>query len=329
MSRSIFRLILLTVVLAFAASPALSQAIRGEVRYANGNQPAFNVPVECAGSSCSGFRYTDRRGKFVWTFGGGAGGLSGGTGNYTITVSIPGYRTETRSVTLIDVNQSEYLFITLKPDPKAAGAPSGPPGVVEAGVSPAARSSFDDGSKLLDAGKPEESIPHFEKAVTLAPTFMEAHLLLGSAYTDMKQWDKAERSLRRAAELNPKAPGVYFALGEMYHQQKKYKEAEKEIKEGLKLDEKSWQGHLLLGRVYMEMGDISKAGPEVGTALKIKPDLAEGHLLAANLFLKARQAENALTEFQEYLRLEPKGKYAPQAQQMVDKIKKALAESKK
>lgn len=328
MSHSIFRPVIVLVFLAFAASPALSQVIRGQVRYANGNQPAFNVPVECAGTACTGYRYTDRQGKFTWTFGGGSGGLAGGTGQYTITVSVPGYRTETRSVTFLDVSQSEYMFFQLRPDPSAANAPTGPPGVVDTNASPAARSSYEEGSKLLDAGKAEESIPHLEKAATLAPNFLEAHLLLGSAYMDTKQWDKAERSLRRAAEISSKAPGVYFALGELYYRQKKYKEAEKEIKEGLKIDDKSWQGHLLLGRVYMDMGDIPKAGPEVGTALKIKPDLAEGHLLAANLLLKARQAENALTEFQEYLRLEPNGKYAPQAKEWVEKIKKALAEKK-
>jgi Tfp pilus assembly protein PilF len=327
MSRLIFRFMLVGAVLAFGAASSLAQQIQGRVLFGDSRTPAFNVKVECAGSNCSGYRYTDRQGKFFWGFGGGAGGISGGTGNYTITVSHPGYLTETRQVTFIDVSQSEYMFITLRPDPKASGL--GPPGVITAGPPPAARTEFDVGSKAVDDGKPEEGIPHLEKAVTLYPDYLEAHLMLGTAYMNTKQWDKADASLHRALKINPKSAEIHFALSELYREQKKYTEAEKEAQEGLKIDDKGWQGHLTLGRIYADQNEIAKAGPEVGKALQIKPDLAEGHLLAGNLFLKARQAENALTEFQEYLRLDPNGKYAAATKQLVEKIKKALAENKK
>jgi Tfp pilus assembly protein PilF len=327
MSNSIFRFLIVVALLAFAAAPSLAQQIQGQVRYADSNQPAFNVPIECEGSGCSGYQYTDRQGKFRWVFGGP--GVTSGTGNYTITVRVPGYRVETRSVTLLDSSSNEYMFFTLKPDPKATGAPAGAPGVVTAGAPPAARTEFEAGSKAIDEGKPEDAIPHLEKAVSLYPNYLEAHLLLGTAYMNTKQWDKSDAALRRALKINDKSAEVHFAISELYREQKKYTEAEKEAQEGLKLDDKSWQGHLTLGRIYADQGDIAKAGPEVGKALQIKPDLAEGHLLAGNLFLKARQAENALAEFKEYLRLEPNGKYAAQAKQLVDKIEKALADSKK
>jgi tetratricopeptide (TPR) repeat protein len=327
MSHSIFRFLIVVAVLTFAAVPSLAQQIQGQVRYAEGNQPAFNVPVECEGSGCSGYQYTDRQGKFRWVFGGP--GATGGTGNYTITVRVPGFRTESRSVTMLDNRSNEYMLFTLRPDPKAAGAPTGAPGVVAAGAPPAARTELEAGSKAIDEGKSEEAIPHLEKAVSLYPDYLEAHILLGTAYMDTKQWDKADAALRRALKINAKSAEVHFALAELYREQKKYTEAEKEGLEGLKLDDKSWQGHLTMGRIYADQGNIAKAGPEVGKALEIKPDLAEGHLLAGNLFLKARQAENALTEFQEYLRLDPNGKYAEATKQLVEKIKKALAETKK
>jgi tetratricopeptide (TPR) repeat protein len=320
---------IVVAVLAFAAFPALAQQIKGEVRYADGYAPVFNVPVECNGPSCNGYQYTDRNGKFLWSiYARGDAGFSksGGTGNYIITVSVPGYLTETRSVTFIDNNQSEYMFITLRRDPKAA-TPA-PPAVVNAGAPAAARAAYEEGSKAVEAGKPEEGIPQLEKAVTLYPNYLEAHLALGTAYMNTKQWDKADASLRRALKLSPKSAEIYFALAELYRQQKKYPEAMREAQEGLKLDDKSWQGHLALGRIYADQNDIAKAGPEVGRALEIKPDLAEGYLLAGNLYLKARQPENALTDFQEYLRLDPNGKYATQTRELVEKIKKALAEKK-
>jgi predicted TPR repeat methyltransferase len=76
------------------------------------------------------------------------------------------------------------------------------------------------------------------------------------------------------------------------------------------------------------MGKVVQAGPHVGRALQLKPDLAEGYLLGGDILLRARQPENALVEYEEYLRLAPEGKFAPQARERVAKIKKALADKK-
>ena len=324
MTRSIFRLLFLSIILALAACPALAQVIRGEVRYADGHQPAFNVPIECAGSNCSGYRYTDRTGKFTWTFGGGAGGISGGTGNYTITVRAPGYITETRQVTFLDVNQSEYMFITLRRDPKALGAPAAPPSTIDPKVPEGARKEYEAGAKEVNAGKAEKGIPHLEKAVNLYPDFLEAQLMLGTAYADAKQWDKAETTLKRAIEISPKRTEAYVALGEVYRQQKKHAEAEKILRAVLDIDDKSWAAHYTLAQVYVDANAFPPAAPEIEKANAIRPDYAAGHLLAANIYIKTRNAEGALKEFQEYLRLEPKGKFATQAQNAVTKLKEML-----
>ncbi|MGB7922485.1 MAG: tetratricopeptide repeat protein [Pyrinomonadaceae bacterium] len=329
MSRPVFRLLIVSIVLAFAAAPAFAQQITGQVRYADGNQPAFNIPVECQGTNCNGTTYTDRQGKFVWRFGGGAGGISGGTGQYTITVSAPGYRTETRSVTLLDVAQSEYMFFTLKRDPKAGDA-TGAPGVVTAPVVidpkvPApAREEYEKALKESDAGKPDKAIPHLEKAVSLYPDFLQAQLLLGTAYMDNKQWDKAEATLKRAVALDPKKSEGFFALGELYYQQKKYPDAEKALVMGLQIQENAWQGHYTLGRVYMDAKAFDKAAPHMDKANQIRPDFAEGHFLAGNIYLKLNNGEAALKELEEYLRLAPKGKLAPQVQNTVTKLKEIL-----
>ena len=287
MTRSIFRLLFLFITLALAACPALAQVIRGEVRYADGHQPAFNVPIECAGSNCSGYRYTDRTGRFTWTFGGGAGGISGGTGNYTITVKAPGYITETRSVTFLDVNQSEYMFITLRRDPKALGAPAAAPAVIDPRVPEPARKEYEAGAKEVNAGK-------------------------------------ADKTLQRAIQINSKRTEAHIALGEVYRQQKKYAEAEKTLRAALDIDDKSWAGHYTLARVYVDANAFPPAAPEIEKANQIRPDYAEGHLMAANIYIKTRNAEGALKEFEEYLRLDPKGKFAQQAQNAVTKLKEML-----
>ena len=72
------------------------------------------------------------------------------------------------------------------------------------------------------------------------------------------------------------------------------------------------------------MGDIIKAGRQVALTLQLNPNLAEAHLLGANTLLRARKQEDALLEFEEYLRLTPNGPYSAPVRRTVDKLKIAL-----
>ncbi len=335
MLRSTFRLLIAVTLLPLAAGAALAQVgggqrgasisgqIHGQVRYAQGGGPAFNVQVLLEGYSGGMVDQvlTDRNGKFMFS--------SLRRTQYTVTVHVPGYQNAQQYVEL-NTAISQYVTFTLKPDPSQAKPTTTSAGLINANVPLKAQEEFTKGrSALLDNGKPEDGIPHLEKAIKLSPNFLEAHLMLGTAYMDLNQLDKAETTLRRALEINAKKIEPHCALGEVYRQQKKYGEAEKTLLAGLKLDENSWRGHLALGRVYWDMGKIVQAGPHVGKALQIKPDLAEGYLLGGHILLRARQPENALIEFEEYLRLDPNGKYAAKTREVVAKIKKALAERKK
>ena len=76
-------------------------------------------------------------------------------------------------------------------------------------------------------------------------------------------------------------------------------------------------------------GRLGIAIQEVNQALQFDPNLAAAHLLKGNLLFKVRRAEDALREYDEYLRLDPKGEFADQTRALADKIRKALAETKK
>jgi hypothetical protein len=58
----------------------------------------------------------------------------------------------------------------------------------------------------------------------------------------------------------------------------------------------------------------------------LKPDFAEAHLLAGNILLKIDQRGRALTEYQEYLKLEPKGEFAQQTRELAQKLSKAIGQ---
>jgi tetratricopeptide (TPR) repeat protein len=201
--------------------------------------------------------------------------------------------------------------------------------VIDARVPPEAQKEFSRGRTALANKNADEAIDHLQKATFLYPQYFEAQLLLATAHMDKRQWDKAESVLQQALEIKPDDATVFIALGEVSWRQKNYADAERLLLEGLKRDDKSWHGFFTLGRLYLDQGDVAKAGPPIGKTLQLKPDFAEAHLLAGNILLHFKQQERALVEYQEYLRLAPKGEFAPQANDLVKQINKAIAERQK
>jgi tetratricopeptide (TPR) repeat protein len=314
------------------AQPATAAGgqITGQIRYADTGLPAFNVLVNCdsRNSGSCGQEMTDRSGRFRFT--------NLPASQFVITVRIPGYLEQRQEVELL-TSPSATLQLQLRPD---GSAKSTAPGtlVLDSNVPAAARKEFDQAAELVNNGKKEgleQGTRHLEKAVSIYPQFVEAHLMMGTAYMDLGQLDKAEVSLKRTIELNPKAANAMFALGELYLKQKKTDEAEKVFLQGLTVEDRSAQGHLGLARVYWATASgikdetqarplLEKAYEQVKKALDLEPNMAQAHLVKGNLLLRVRRAADAEHEFEEYLRLDPKGASAEQAKLTVDKIKKAL-----
>jgi hypothetical protein len=328
------RFLWLIIALLFLACPAFAQRDRdsyangisievsGEVRLPDGGPPVSNINVrlERFSGGIIDQMATDGHGKFRFP------NLQ--RGYYTVYVSAPGYKSSRQQADM-QVIVKTYLVFDLVPDDSNSVNGSATP-VIDARVPLAAQEEFAKGrAALLNEKKVKDALPHLLKAVTLYPNFFDAQFLLGTAYMQEQEWAAAEAALRRALEIKPESAPALFALGEDLRRQKRYPDAEKALQDGLKLEETSWQGHFTLARVYWDKSEILKAAPHTGRTLQLKPDFADGHLLAGNLFVRLNLPERALTEYEEYLRLAPKGEAAEQTRQLVQKIKKALAEKQK
>jgi tetratricopeptide (TPR) repeat protein len=321
------------MMLMFMTSTARSQQVTGQVRFADTNQAAFNVNVHCNGTGTSQIQQTDRSGKFRCTL--------GSTGSFSVRVDADGYVPEEQSGNAIDTFANEYMLFRLKRIPGAKPSLS-TVSVADSNIPPAARKAFDSGVEAIASGKKdkiEEGVQSLEQAVNLYPKFVDAYMQLGAAYMDLQKWDKAAPAFTKALELDPKAANAFFALGEIYLREKKFEDAEKNLLQGLQLAETSAPAHLTLGRTYWEMGSkiketeqarplLDKSYAQAKRAIELNPNVAEAHLLKGNLLFRARRAADAQHEYEEYLRLDPKGRFADQTRAIVERIKKALAEVK-
>ena len=323
---------LITVLLVTSAAQA--QRVTGQVRYADTNQAAFNVSVHCNGTGTNQIQQTDRSGRFTCTL--------GSPGRFSVRVDADGYLPEEQSGNAPDTNSSEYLFFRLLPKAGPKTATRTVP-VIDASVPPEARKAYEKGVEAIGSGNKdriEEGARQLEKAVTAYPKFLEALVHLGAAYMDLQQWDKAEPVFKKALEIEPNTANALFALGEIYLRQKKTEEAEKVLLQGLKINDKSAAAHLTLARTYWEVASkikdetlakppLEKAYHQVNQSIILDPKVAHAHLVKGNLLLRVRRAADAQREYEEYLRLDPKGPFAEQSRVIVEKIKKALATEEK
>ena len=310
---------------ATAQFPSSTQPVQitGVLRSADTGQPVSDVVVRLEGLSGGYLNEvrTDRLGKFRFQ--------NLAPVQYHVVIRHPGYREIQREVNLI-MTYAEYLQLSLVPENSSSTPPPvSSKLVLDANVPPQARKEFEKADAVLAAGRKErlqEGIKHLEKAISLYPNFLEAQLKLGAAYMDLQEWDKAEQALRRALEINSKTANAFFALGELYLRQQKLNQADKVLREGLAIEDRSWRGHFNLGRVYWSRNEIAKAGRQVALAIQLNPNFADAHLLGANILLRANKREDALGEFQEYLRLAPNGEYATEAREAVQKLKQQLSQ---
>ncbi len=245
-------------------------------------------------------------------------------GYYRVILNVPGFRPMAQDADLQVVFRAS-LFFELAPE-NAGPAPL--LDVIDARAPAPAREALSRGRAALGKKSFAEAVEHLQKAIAAYPEFYEAHLLLGTALMDERDWNKAEQSFQRAVELKASSSVATLALGEVYWREKRYAEAEKTLLEGLKLDDKSWHGYFTLARLYWDLENIAKAGPALGKTLQLKPDFAAAHLLAGNILLRINQQERALAAYREYLKLEPKGEFASQARNLVEKLSKAIVEKK-
>jgi len=309
-----------------AQTPFSDRELHGQLSYENGTPftERARITIEDDQGGLAGQLMADARGKFE--------DIHLYKSRFTITIHANGYHDV---ITHIDLTADprEYIQVTLHPLPTSASAiaPAAPGATVsvnDISVPEAAQAEFEKGrSLLLDKHKASDSVKSFQKAIQIAPSYPQAHFLLGTAYMDMGKWSDAETSLNKAISLNDKFDAAYLELGACLIEEKKFADAEKPLLRGLELAPDASRGHYDLGRTYYSLNRFQDAEPHARKAVALEPDFPEAHILLGNVLLRLRDGTHALAEFQEYLRLAPNGAFAGPTQELVKKPQAALAEN--
>jgi tetratricopeptide (TPR) repeat protein len=140
----------------------------------------------------------------------------------------------------------------------------------------------------------------------------------------LQEWGDAKSAFEKAVKLEPNNAAALLGIGAASNQQQDFSGAQKPLLRSLELNKDSAEAHYELGRSLWALGKWQDAEPHARKAIAIKKDFAPAHVLMGNIYLRHRDANAALTEFQDYLRLDPEGQHAEAVKEMVSKIQKAL-----
>jgi tetratricopeptide (TPR) repeat protein len=168
------------------------------------------------------------------------------------------------------------------------------------------------------------SVDEFKRAAKLDPWYGQAYMLLGLAQMQLQQWSDAQWAFEEAAKVEPGNAKAYLGAGSALNEQRNYVEAQKALQNSLEIHPDSAEAHYELARSLWGMGKWQAAEPHVRQAIALNKDYAGPHAMMGNIYLQQDDAEAALAEFQECLRLDPDGSLAPSVKEIIAQIKNAL-----
>jgi tetratricopeptide (TPR) repeat protein len=122
--------------------------------------------------------------------------------------------------------------------------------------------------------RPEEAISRIQRQAMLEPKAGEIQYLLGRAYQATKDTAQAEAALRKAAELNPNLSAAYVSLGQLYGISKEYDRSIEQLDKVLATNPEQ-PAALMMWSVAQQMkGEKAKAKDGYERLLKTNPRFA-------------------------------------------------------
>jgi tetratricopeptide (TPR) repeat protein len=127
---------------------------------------------------------------------------------------------------------------------------------------------------LVDEGRSQEAITLLTRAAgdTASP---DVYGLLGDAYSQLKDYPRAEEAYRQAVDGDPDDPGHRHGLAEALLQQDKYAESLEQFKKLSELEPDSSENYLRMAELQRRLGQFDQAQASLTKAKQLAPDSLE------------------------------------------------------
>lgn len=138
-----------------------------------------------------------------------------------------------------------------------------------------------------------------------SPESYRAHQLKAQSLEAAGRGDEAIAEYRKALESNPQLRTVHFAIGNLYWREAKFEEAQQELNAELSLSPNDPDAHYEVGDILFTQGKLDEAIPHFLACLRFAPDTIEAHLALERIYNSKGVPEKALHHLNEAARIAP------------------------
>jgi tetratricopeptide (TPR) repeat protein len=161
------------------------------------------------------------------------------------------------------------------------------------------------GNVLNRLGRAHEALPLLEQAVRIQPRFASAHNTLGVALMALGRTDAGMASFRRAVELDPTLVLARVNLGWALANQRRVPEALVQFEQARRLQPDSANTEFKWGLTLAMHDRLTEAVPHLLRAIELQPEDPEKRYLAGRALWDVGRRAEAITQWEETLRLDP------------------------
>ena len=159
------------------------------------------------------------------------------------------------------------------------------------------------GVSSLEQEKPEVALIPLQKAIKVAPKFLQAHENLAQAWTQLGDLNKAEVCFKKCLELDPSNFSNWKSLGDVLSDQGKDEEADKAYKNAISTDKKYLDLQKAMSQV--QKGNLGEAEKIYREILSDDPNNVDALRLLALLASRTGAVDQAITMLENCTKIAP------------------------
>jgi len=153
------------------------------------------------------------------------------------------------------------------------------------------------GGVLEAAGRRDDAIAHFERAVELKPNLFMSRFRLGESLRAVGRLPEAEQQFEAAIRLNPEMAAAHFALAQLLRRRGETERAKEQYEEVLRRYPHFPRAHFSLATLLDAAGDTALAQRHYEKAIRLHANYPEARRGLGLLLLRTGQADAAIEQF--------------------------------
>lgn len=162
------------------------------------------------------------------------------------------------------------------------------------------------GRILLEAGKVDEAMASFERAITVNSAFEPGYLALASMHEARHEKDQAVAVLKKyLQQVNPRNREIRHQLVRIYVDAKDYPGARKELEDLLAEDPSDLDAQLRMALIHGEQKEYAQAIDRLNGILKVRPAEVKVRDYLGYIYEESKDTQKALETYAFNVQLEP------------------------